>query len=136
MNHHHAHHRHRHHSRLHHRAERIPVDIPVTLTSVLTAADDALLSDLTEHGALIVGASLPPGAQFQIDYAGQTVYGVAVWSEHDRFGARFPFELHDGPLFDRLEQARMEHEVRQRVLAAPSVPPPRDPAGFGRRGLH
>lgn len=124
------------------RPERIPVDIPVLLTSVLTETGAAVLSDLTEQGALIVGASLPPGTQFHIEYAGQTVYGIAVWTEHDRFGARFPFALHDGPLHRRLEQARADHASRRKesrpapAHGHPAPRPPRAPVGFGRRGTH
>lgn len=119
------------------RAERIPVDIPVTITSVLTSGT-ATLGNLTEYGALIEGMSLPKGTQFQIEYRGQTIYGFVVWSEPDRFGARFPFTLHDGPLHNELEQARMRHEMRQHdvtggsFIGAPYRPLPQ----FGRRGLN
>lgn len=126
---------------------RIPVDIPVRIDSVLVSTD-AMLRNLTEHGALIEGISLPKGAQFQIDYEGQIVFGIVAWAEDDRIGARFPFMLDDGPLYTRLQQAVLEHEVRQkhapRVYASAPAPHIQHPApsglrratgGFGRRGL-
>lgn len=130
------------------REMRITVDIPVHISSVLVAAD-ATLRNLTEHGALIEGLSLPAGAQFQIDYEGQVLFGVVVWAEDDRFGARFPFVLDDGPLYTRLQQAVLDHEVRQKSMNAASAPTAQLPsarpaplvamrrpaAGFGRRGL-
>lgn len=135
-------HHHRHHGHHGARAERIPVEIPVIVTSVLTAADEATLSNLTEQGAMITGASLPAGTHIHIEYEGQTLFGIVVWCEHDRFGARFPFHLCEGPLHDRLEQARMEHEMRCKGFDASPVahsggtPAPRPFAGFGRRGLN
>lgn len=118
------------------RPERIPVDIPVTISSVLTSSE-ATLRNLTEYGALIEGLSLPKGTQFQIEYEEQTVFGFVVWTEPDRFGARFPFPLHEGPLHNRLEHARMRHEMRaQGTLAAGMAPVPgvfRPLPQFGRR---
>lgn len=126
---------------------RIPVDIPVRIDSVLVSSD-AILRNLTEHGALIEGISLPKGAQFQIDYEGQIVFGIVAWAEDDRIGARFPFVLDDGPLYTRLQQAVLEHEVRQKDMPSfhASAPLPhtqritaspnrRSAGGFGRRGL-
>jgi len=126
---------------------RIPVDIPVRLDSVLVSTD-VILRNLTEHGALIEGVSLPKGAQFQIDYEGQIVFGIVAWAEDDRIGARFPFMLDDGPLYKRLQQAVLAHEVRTKGTTsihasapAPNVqhaapgPLRRAAGGFGRRGL-
>ncbi len=109
------------------------------MTSVLTSASEAKLRDLTEYGALIEGPSLPKGTRFQIEYRGQTIYGFVVWAEHDRFGARFPFALCEGPLLQRLEQARLEHEMRKHGDHAPSIMAAahsRPLPGFGRRGLN
>ncbi len=120
------------------RPERIPVDIPVSISSVLTSSD-ATLRNLTEYGALIEGTSLPKGTQFQIEYEGQTVYGFVVWTEPDRFGARFPFPLFEGPLHSRLEHARMRHEMqRQGVPATAMASTPgvfRPLPQFGRRRI-
>ncbi len=130
------------------REMRIPVDIPVRIDSVLVAGD-AIISNLTEHGALIEGMSLPKGMQFQIEYEGQILFGIVAWAEDDRFGARFPFVLHDGPLYTRLQQAVLDHEMRERrekramagdMPMEPGFRPAlvtlrRPAAGFGRRGL-
>ncbi|MGE4411780.1 MAG: PilZ domain-containing protein [Sphingomonadales bacterium] len=137
MSHHHRHHhRHNHHDRHHDRPERIPVDIEVVMTSVLAPAGEVRLRDLTEEGALIEGASLPQGTQFQIEYRGQTIFGSVIWAEHDRFGARFIFALSEGPLYERLEIARVHHHLRHSdnhaVLAA-TKSVSRTPAAFGRR---
>jgi len=123
--------------KLHSRAERIPVDISVSIVSVLESGE-ATLRDLTEYGALIEGFDLPKGTQFQIEYQGQTVYGFVIWTERDRFGARFPFTLCEGPLHSRLQQARLEHETRQhgRAPFASMVGVSRGLPQFGRRGLN
>tara|TARA_R110000782_G_scaffold78276_3_gene155005 strand:- start:49229 stop:49615 length:387 start_codon:yes stop_codon:yes gene_type:complete len=118
------------------RPTRIPVDISVDIISVLESSE-ATLRDLTEYGALIEGFSLPKGTQFQIEYQGQTVFGFVIWSEPDRFGARFPFTLCNGPLHERLEQARMEYETRQHGVSGGMMLGANRPfAGFGRRGLN
>jgi len=118
------------------RPTRIPVDIHVGITSVLDSGE-ATLRDLTEYGALIEGLSLPKGSQFQIEYRGQTIFGFVIWSEPDRFGARFPFTLCEGPLHKRLEQARMEYETRQHGMNGGAIMSMGRPfAGFGRRGLN
>ncbi|MBB3926215.1 hypothetical protein GGR43_001932 [Sphingobium jiangsuense] len=125
------------------RAGRIAVDIPVTITSVLSSPAEASLANLTEQGALIIGTTLPKGSPFQIEYAGQVVYATVMWAEEDRFGARFPLELHDGPLHDRLAQARAEQQApaaapprrREAGIPSPLARPLRPAGGFGRRGI-
>ncbi|MET0364321.1 MAG: PilZ domain-containing protein [Sphingobium sp.] len=84
--------------------ERIVVDISVTLTTVLDSLD-ARIIDLSRHGAQIVDASMPAGTKFQIEYMGQTVFAHCMWSEIDRMGVRFPFDLGEGPLYDLLMMA-------------------------------
>jgi len=85
--------------------KRIRVDLTVTLTTVLDSIE-AQIVDLTEGGAQIVGAGLKQGDLIQIEYGEKTVYARVMWSEIDRMGVRFPFELREGPLFDVLEAAR------------------------------
>lgn len=119
--------------------DRTNVDIIVTVTSVLEARE-ASITNLTEHGAQVSDISLPVGTRFQIDFQGQTVFAVVAWSEIDRVGARFLFSLTDGPLHDRLMQARMSEEVANThgqdgwVPNASKLATYRQPsAGFGRR---
>ncbi|MGE4430239.1 MAG: PilZ domain-containing protein [Sphingobium sp.] len=113
------------------RPDRVIVDIPVMITSVLSSPAEATIANLTEDGSLITGASLPKGTPFQIEYAGQVVYGIVMWAEQDRFGARFSLGLNDGPLHDRLQQARI-----QQGMGHPHGHAVRPVAGFGRRGLN
>lgn len=114
--------------------ERIAVDITVTVTTVLNSLDGTIV-DLSEGGAQIAGCSLPAGTQCQVDLDGYSVFGTVRWSEVDRIGIRFPFIMHDGPLFEQLEAAR---NVRRNPVAF--QPRPAAPAmaqavgGFGRRG--
>ncbi len=110
------------------RQARVPVHIPVHLTSV-TDSLEAVVVDLTEQGAQIRGASLPHGSLFQVDLDGHSVYARVMWSEVDRMGVRFPFELHEGPLFDALEEARAP---RPEAMFMPRAAMPRS-MGFGRR---
>jgi hypothetical protein len=119
--------------------DRTNTDIVVTITSVLETRE-ASITNLTEHGAQVSDISLPVGTRFQIDYQGQTVFAVVAWSEIDRVGARFLFSLVDGPLHDRLMQARMSDEVTNThggngwVPNASRLSAYRQPsAGFGRR---
>ncbi|MEJ7925944.1 PilZ domain-containing protein [Sphingobium sp. AN641] len=115
--------------------ERIVVDIPVVVTTVLDSLEGRIV-DLSEGGAQILGCSLPPKMQCQIDLDGHIVFGTVRWSEVDRMGIRFPFEMNDGPLFELLEAARLAqrgpvpiYQPRQPAFA--SVPG----GGFGRRGI-
>lgn len=113
--------------------ERIAVDIAITVTTVLDSLD-GIIVDLSEGGAQVVGCTLPTGSQCQIDHGGQTVFGTVRWSEEDRMGIRFPYELSDGPLFEQLEMARLAQRApvafQPRAAAAYSVTAT---AGFGRR---
>src|SRR3546814_2123113 len=74
---------------------------------------------------------LPERSRCEIHYGGQIVYAVVMWSEYDRMGVRFPYELTHGPLFRALEAAR---------AATPSGPAriflSQRHTGFGRRGLN
>lgn len=116
------------------RQTRLIVDIPVTVTTVLNAAD-ATVADLSEEGALITGHALPEGMRFQIEYMGQTVFAQVRWSEIDRMGVQFPFPLTDGPLFERLLIARAtQFPAESAVSASIAFAPHLRSAGFGRRG--
>lgn len=109
--------------------QRITVDIPVIVTTVLDSLE-GMIVDLSEGGAQIRGCGLPARSQCQIDYDGHVVFATVQWSEEDRMGLRFPYELTDGPLFDRLELARA-------ARLTPTAFQPRTSGtrmgGFGRR---
>jgi PilZ domain len=105
---------------------RIPVSLPVTLTTVLDMFEGRII-DLTEDGARIACPGLPRGERLQIDYRGQTIFARCMWSEVDRIGVTFPFPLTDGPLHDQLRAARVN-------LAGLAETPPIVQSGrFGRR---
>src|SRR3546814_10259189 len=109
--------------------QRIAVDIDVIVNGVLNHVDGRI-TDLSEGGARIDGASLPARSRCEILYAGQTVYAVVMWSEFDRMGVRFPYDLSHGPLYAALERARGA------VPTAPAqVFSQMRPIRFGRRGL-
>jgi hypothetical protein len=110
------------------RHARTAVNIDVTVVGVLDSFD-ATLADLSEGGALVTGGSLPERARCEIHYAGQVVYGLVMWSEVDRMGVRFPYEMRDGPLHQLLVVARSHGQPRAATAA------PRPMGGFGRRGL-
>ena len=82
----------------------LPLQV-VHITTVLDTADVGL-TDLTEHGAQIVGCGLIPGTRFQIEYMGQTIFAQCRWAEIDRMGIKFSFPLTDGPLYERLMLSR------------------------------
>jgi hypothetical protein len=129
------------------RQRRINVDIPVTVTTVLDSLDLAIV-DMTEHGAQLVGGSLPAGTRFQFEYMGQTIYAQCRWEEIDRMGIKFSFPLTDGPLYERLIFARTAHsdeamdgsqmayvpaQSRTAAPAGRSFGRAGSPGGFGRR---
>ena len=70
--------------------ERIPVDIAITITTVLDSLEGTIV-DLSAGGAQVVGCSLPTGSQCQLDIDGYSVFGTVRWSEEDRMGIRFPY---------------------------------------------
>lgn len=109
--------------------KRTPVSIEVTVNGVLNFVDGRI-TDLSEGGARVDGASMPARSRCEIHYGGQVTYAVVMWSEFDRMGVRFPYELTHGPLYNALKIARG---------AAMAEPAPvflnnRAPV-FGRRGL-
>jgi hypothetical protein len=115
--------------------ERISTEIAITVTTVLDSLDGVIV-DLSEGGCQIVGCSLPPRSQCQVDMDGHIVFGTVRWAEEDRMGVRFPYELSEGPLYDALELARGEkrmpvafqaRETGRFVVGAPVA------GGFGRR---
>jgi hypothetical protein len=114
--------------------ERIIVDIPIVITTVLDSLEGRIV-DLSEGGAQVVGCSLPSKTQCQLDLDGHIVFGTVRWSEIDRMGIRFPYELHEGPLFEKLENARTALRAPipafQPRAARPS--PLVAQGGFGRR---
>jgi hypothetical protein len=111
--------------------DRIAVDIPVTVTTVL-AFQPATIVDLTEFGARIDGAALSPGERCQVEVDGHSVFAVVRWAEIDRMGVYFPFGIGGSPLERALETAR--------IVPARGIPMPGPGAaqmgmrGFGRRG--
>jgi hypothetical protein len=109
------------------RHDRLKTRIPVTVVGVLDTVF-GVITDLSEGGARIEGATLPEKSRCQIEYGGQTVYATVMWSEIDRMGLRFPFELVDGPLFDALEMARAGIAAEPLIAPGASVG-----ATFGRR---
>ncbi|KKW92399.1 MULTISPECIES: PilZ domain-containing protein [Sphingobium] len=110
--------------------QRIAVEIPVIVTTVLDSLEGTII-DLSEGGAQIAGCGLPARSQCQIDYEGHVVFATVQWTEEDRMGIRFPYELTDGPLFDRLEIARAARLTP--TAFQPRIPGMRPAGGFGRR---
>ena len=108
---------------------RTPVAIDVTVNGVLDRVEGRI-GDLSEGGARIDGVSLPARTRCEIHYGGAVVYAVVMWSEFDRMGVRFPYELTQGPLYDALDSAR-----EKALLHPAQVFRSHRPATFGRRGL-
>jgi hypothetical protein len=109
--------------------KRTSVSIDVTVNGVLNFVDGQI-TDLSEGGARIDGASMPVRSRCEIHYGGEITYAVVMWSEYDRMGVRFPYELTHGPLYNSLKRAQN----------AAAIPPGQvflssRPTGFGRRGL-
>lgn len=110
--------------------ERFIVDIPIVITTVLENMEGVIV-DLSEGGAQIIGCSLPPRTQCQIDLDGYVVFGAVRWSEEDRMGIRFPFPMTEGPLFDMLENTKVANRPAVSYQPRPATPRTAPVAGFG-----
>ncbi|HWV60907.1 MAG TPA: PilZ domain-containing protein [Sphingopyxis sp.] len=109
--------------------KRTPVSIDVTVNGILNFVDGRI-ADLSEGGARIDGASMPARSRCEIHYGGQVTYAVVMWSEHDRMGVRFPYELAQGALYNALQSARNAAMIEPAQIFHSNRP-----AVFGRRGL-
>ena len=110
--------------------ERTPVAIDVTVNGVLNFVEGRI-TDLSEGGARIDGASMPARSRCEIHYGGQVVYAVVMWSEVDRMGVRFPYELTHGPLYNMLDRVRTAG-----MIDPAQIFHSQRPVTFGRRGLN
>jgi len=109
--------------------KRTAVSIDVTVNGVLNFVDGRI-TDLSEGGARIDGASMPTRSRCEIHYGGQVTYAVVMWSEFDRMGVRFPYELTHGPLYNALETIRSASTIEPAQIFQAARP-----VTFGRRGL-
>ncbi|MFC3785193.1 hypothetical protein GGR90_003463 [Sphingopyxis italica] len=109
--------------------KRTPVSIDVTVNGILNFVDGRI-TDLSEGGARVDGASMPARSRCEIHYGGQVTYAVVMWAEHDRMGVRFPYELAQGALYNALQSARNAAMIEPAQIFHSSRPPV-----FGRRGL-
>jgi hypothetical protein len=112
------------------RQARTAVALEVTVNGVLNFVDGQI-TDLSEGGARIDGASMPARSRCEIHYGGQVTYAVVMWSEIDRMGVRFPYELTHGPLYNALKRARAASLIEPSHIFQSSRP-----STFGRRGLN
>lgn len=112
------------------RQTRTPVALDVTVNGVLNFVEGQI-TDLSEGGARIDGASMPARSRCEIHYGGQVTYAVVMWSEVDRMGVRFPYELTHGPLYNALKRARNAMLIEPAQIFQSSRP-----VTFGRRGLN
>ncbi|MCW5647903.1 MAG: PilZ domain-containing protein [Sphingopyxis sp.] len=111
------------------RQTRTPVALDVTVNGVLNFVEGQI-TDLSEGGARIEGASMPARSRCEIHYAGDVTYAVVMWSEVDRMGVRFPYELTHGPLYNALKRARNAMTIDPAQIFLSNRAPL-----FGRRGL-
>lgn len=109
--------------------KRTPVAIDVTVNGVLNFVEGQI-TDLSEGGARIDGASMPVRSRCEIHYGGEVVYAIVMWSEIDRMGVRFPYELTNGPLYNALNRVRNIVPVDPAQVFLNNRAPV-----FGRRGL-
>lgn len=109
--------------------KRTAVSIDVTVNGVLNFVDGRI-ADLSEGGARIDGASMPARSRCEIHYGGQVTYAVVMWSEFDRMGVRFPYELTHGALYNALQIAREASMIEPAQIFHSNRP-----TMFGRRGL-
>jgi hypothetical protein len=111
------------------RQTRTPVALEVTVNGVLNFVEGQI-TDLSEGGARIDGASMPARSRCEIHFGGDVTYAVVMWSEVDRMGVRFPYELTHGPLYNALKRARNAITIDPAQIFLSNRAPV-----FGRRGL-
>ena len=111
------------------RQTRTPVALEVTVNGVLNFVEGHI-TDLSEGGARIDGASMPARSRCEIHFGGDVIYAVVMWSEVDRMGVRFPYELTHGPLYNALKRARNAVMIDPAQIFLTNRAPV-----FGRRGL-
>ncbi len=111
------------------RQVRTRVALEVTVNGVLNFVEGQITA-LSEGGARIDGASMPARSRCEIHYGGGVTYAVVMWSEIDRMGVRFPYELTHGPLYNALKRARNAVTVDPAQIFLSNRAPV-----FGRRGL-
>lgn len=109
--------------------KRTPVSLDISVNGVLNFVDGRI-TDLSEGGARIDGASMPARSRCEIHYGGEVTYAVVMWSEFDRMGVRFPYELTHGALHRALKRAQTAS-----MVAPSQIFQSNRPASFGRRGL-
>ena len=109
--------------------KRATVSIDVTVNGVLNFVDGQI-TDLSEGGARIDGASMPARSRCEIHYGGEVTYAIVMWSEYDRMGVRFPYELTHGALHNALMRARRASMIKPAQIFQTARAPV-----FGRRGL-
>lgn len=109
--------------------KRTPVSIDVTVNGVLNFIDGQI-TDLSEGGARIDGASMPARSRCEIHFGGEVTYAVVMWSEIDRMGVRFPYELTHGPLYNALKRARRAVSIDPAQIFLSNRA-----SVFGRRGV-
>src|SRR3546814_8541281 len=85
--------------------KRTPVSIDVTVNGILNLVDGRI-TDLSEGGARIDGASMPARSRCEIHYGGQLIYAVVMWAENDRLGVCFTSELTHGALYNVIQRER------------------------------
>lgn len=112
------------------RQARTAVALEVTVNGVLNFVDGQI-TDLSEGGARIDGASMPARSRCEIHYGGQVTYAVVMWSEVDRMGVRFPYELTHGPLYNALKRENNMVAIDPAQIFLSNRAPI-----FGRRGLN
>lgn len=110
--------------------KRTAVAIDVIVNGVLNFVDGRI-TDLSEGGARIDGASMPARSRCEIHFGGEVTYAVVMWSEYDRMGVRFPYELTHGALHAALKRARTASTIEPSHIFQTSRP-----LTFGRRGLN
>lgn len=109
--------------------KRTAVSLDVTVNGVLSFVDGRI-TDLSEGGARIDGASMPARSRCEIHFGGEVTYAVVMWSEYDRMGVRFPYELTHGALHNALKRARRASMIEPAQIFHLARAPV-----FGRRGL-
>src|SRR3546814_14104013 len=101
--------------------KRTPVSIDVTVNGILNLVDGRI-SDLSEGGARVDGASMPARWRCEIHYGGEVTYAVVMRFEFQRMGVRSPFELPHGELYKALQSPRDGAKVDPRHTSPLNTP--------------
>lgn len=100
-------------------SQRLATSIAALACTILESRD-AVIVDLSTHGAKIRCDPYPQGMRIHLDIKGEMVWGTVQWTEIDRMGVKFDMPIASGALHRELLSATTAMERRMMSGARPA----------------